>query len=124
MPLRREMRPLYGARWRRKRSLALAARGTCRCDNCGKFHSMINWAHASGDPRIPGRMLWLCPSCHGVHDTPFRIAVTRRTRARRSGQLWLAPEIEYGHLPVSLWPARVVRALENEAQLDLFPVAA
>jgi hypothetical protein len=82
---------------------------------------MLNWAHMSGDPRLPGRMGWLCPSCHAKHDSPQRILVTRRTRAKRHGQLWLLPEIEWAHLPVQLWPARVIHQLEDELQLSLFP---
>src|SRR3982751_4441836 len=55
----------------------------------------LNAAHLSHDPRDNVRVAVLCPACHSRHDTPQRIAMTRRTRARRSGQLWLLPEIEF-----------------------------
>lgn len=46
--------------------------------------------------------------------------MTRRTRARRSGQLWLSPEIEYA--PYSSWmvPQRVALGRQGEFQFDLF----
>jgi hypothetical protein len=120
MPIRPELRHLYGVAWRKKRKLALNDRRSTGCEHCGRPHWMMNWAHLSGDPRLPGRMGWLCPSCHAKHDTPQRLAVTRRTRARKHGQLWLAPELEYAHLPMFLWPTRVMRQLEADAQLSLF----
>jgi hypothetical protein len=95
-----------------------------RCDRCQIEHPMINWCHLSGDPRLPGKMGWLCPSCHGRNDTPQRVLVTRRTRARKHGQLWLTPDLEYAHLPMILWPARVIRRIEDENQLPLFGTAA
>jgi hypothetical protein len=124
VPIRPELRHFYGRQWRRKRSYALARRGSESCQQCGQQHRMLNWAHLSGDPRIAGPMGWLCPSCHARHDTRFRIAATRRTRARRSGQRWLSPEIEWGYLPMYLWPAHVIRSLENDAQMPLFPCRA
>lgn len=102
--MRQELRRFYGPKWRRKRATALALRGHNRCDHCHKPHPMINWAHLAGDPRRSGKMAWLCPTCHGIHDTPFRIAVTRRTQARKRGQLWLSQEIELAPAPVQTWP--------------------
>lgn len=104
MPMRAEMRKFYGPTWRRRRAHALMLRGHMRCDKCGQPHHMINWAHLAGDPRVKGEMGWLCPHCHGVHDTPYRIAMTRRTQARKRGQLWLSAEIEFAPLPVKMWP--------------------
>lgn len=121
MPIRPELRHLYGPTWRRKRKIALENRRASGCEHCGRLHRMLNWAHMSGDPRIPGRMGWLCPSCHAKHDSRQRILVTRRTRAKRHGQLWLLAEMEFAHLPVQLWPARVIHELERESQLLLFP---
>jgi len=42
--------------------------------------------------------------------------MTRRTRARRSGQLWLTPELEYA--PYASW--MVPRRVLDAAQLGLF----
>jgi hypothetical protein len=58
----------------------------------------------------------LCPACHARHDTPQRVAMTRRTRARRAGQLWLTPELEY--VPYASW--MVTRRVLDESQLGLF----
>ena len=129
MPFRPEIRHFYGARWRRMRRIALGDRGlmpgNLACDHCGRPHPRLNWAHLAGDPRIAGPMGWLCPRCHSRHDTPFRVAATRRTRARRCGQLWLLPELEYANLPLALWPALAIREMEHRAQLNLhFPAAA
>ena len=117
MPMRRELRKFYGPKWRRKRARALALRGHMRCDQCGLEHRWINWAHLSGDPRVPGALRWLCPICHGILDTPRRIATTRRTQARLHGQMWLSQEIELADLPVRLLP-------ESLAQMELFVEAA
>lgn len=58
----------------------------------------------------------LCPACHARHDTQQRVAMTRRTRAQRVGQLWLTPELE--HAPYASWmiPRRVITA----SQFGLF----
>lgn len=113
MPLRKEMRKYYGPRHRAARREAILAAGGPFCSLCHASHPMVNLAHLSHDPRDSGSRTLLCPSCHGIHDTPHRIAVTRRTRARRAGQLWLDPEIEYAAFPTSLWPLRL-------RQLSLF----
>lgn len=115
--MRQELRKFYGPKWRRKRAAALRLRGHNRCDKCGQPHNMLNWAHLAGDPRAKGEMGWLCPRCHGVHDTPYRIAVTRRTLARRRGQLWLSADIEHAASPPSAWP-------DDLRQLPLFEDAA
>ncbi len=45
-------------------------------------------------------------------DNRQRVAQTRRTRARRAGQLWLTPELEYAHVPAALWPRRALNSLQ------------
>ena len=115
--IRKELRKFYGPKWRKMRARALALRGHNRCDVCRQPHRWINWAHLSGDPRVPGPLAWLCPSCHSRNDTKFRIAATRRMRAKRSGQLWLTPEMELAAVPARLWPA-------ERRQMDLFGAAA
>jgi hypothetical protein len=49
----------------------------------------------------------LCPSCHSKYATAQRIAMTRRTRARKHGQMWLTEEMEVAPLPVRMWPMRL-----------------
>jgi hypothetical protein len=58
----------------------------------------------------------MCPSCHSRNDTRQRVAMTRRTRARRYGQLWLSVELEFAPYPDSFWPRRAIEA----RQLSLF----
>jgi hypothetical protein len=53
---------------------------------------------------------------HARNDTPQRVAMTGRTRARRAGQLWLTPELEYA--PYASW--MVPRRVLDESQLGLF----
>jgi len=112
MPIRPEYRQFYDARWRKFRVIALHAAGNV-CERCGKPHRLLNVAHLSHDP---ANRLWvavLCPSCHAKNDTPQRVAMTRRTRARRRGQLWLTEEIRLSPFPMRTWPVQV-------RQLDLF----
>lgn len=107
MPIRREFRRYYGARWRRERLVALA-QADYRCALCGREHRLLNWAHVEHDPRSPRRAV-LCPSCHARHDAKQRWARTRRTRARRAGQVWLSKEIELAPEPLWLWPASLLQ---------------
>jgi hypothetical protein len=87
-----------------------------KCANCGNGHKYLSGAHVHHDPRNGQLITILCPACHARHDTPQRIAMTRRTRARRVSQLWLTTELEYA--PYASWmiPRRVVTA----SQLGLF----
>ena len=45
-------------------------------------HRLLNLAHLSHDAGRFDPLMVLCPSCHAKNDTPQRIAMTRRTRAR------------------------------------------
>ena len=45
----------------------------------------------------------------------------RRNRARRQGQMWLLPELEYAASPVWLIPRGVFEAADRAAQGTLFP---
>jgi 5-methylcytosine-specific restriction endonuclease McrA len=112
MPIRPEERKYYGARWRKLRLAALAAAGHV-CQRCGRPHRLLNLAHLSHDAADPHSLMVLCPSCHAKNDTPQRVAMTRRTRARRRGQLWLTEELRLAPFPVRTWPARL-------RQMDLF----
>jgi hypothetical protein len=115
MPIRPELRKYYQAEWRCYRLTLLHLCGH-RCTKCGAGHRYLNAAHMNHDPRNGQFVTILCPSCHARNDTAQRVAMTRRSRARRCGQLWLSPEIEYA--PYASWmiPRRVLDA----AQMSLF----
>lgn len=83
------------------------------CQMCHKPHRLLNVAHLSHDPADRTTLTVLCPSCHARHDTPQRIAMTRRSRAKKRGQLWLSDELEVAPFPVRMWPVRL-------RQMDLF----
>jgi hypothetical protein len=116
MPLRAEFRALYNtAAYRRERKAFIAAAGGPRCSRCRRLHPRVNLAHLTHDPldRRPGARALLCPSCHARHDTPQRVAMTRRTRAKAAGQRWLTEELARAPWPVRTWPVRV-------RQMELF----
>jgi hypothetical protein len=106
MPIRMEYRKYYDARWRKFRLTALEAAGNV-CQRCGQAHRLLNVAHLSHDPADRRSLAVLCPSCHAKNDTPQRLAMTRRNRAKRSGQLWLSEEIQWGPFPMRTWPLRL-----------------
>jgi hypothetical protein len=112
MPIRADNRKYYDARWRKFRLGMLEAAGNV-CERCGKGHKLLNVAHLSHDPADRTFLAVLCPSCHSKNDTAQRIAMTRRTRARKRGQLWLTEELGLAPFPVRTWP----QALR---QMDLF----
>ncbi len=105
VPIRPELRKYYGPEWRRYRETLLALAGH-RCAHCGTEHKYLNAAHVHHDPRNGQLITILCP-------------MTRRTRARRAGQLWLSPEIEYA--PYASWmiPRRVVNGRQFELQFEM-----
>jgi hypothetical protein len=98
MPLRPEMRPYYGPAWQALR-LELIAEARNRCRECGREYPSdeLTGAHLRHDPRDRqrDRLAVYCFSCHARHDTPHRILLTRRRRARRHGQLWLYPAMAW-----------------------------
>jgi len=112
MPIRAENRHYYDARWRKFRLAVIEAAGNA-CQRCGKAHRLLNVAHLTHDPTDRHFLAVLCPSCHSRNDTPQRLAMTRRTRAQRRGQLWLTEELRLAPFPVRTWPAAV-------RQFDLF----
>jgi 5-methylcytosine-specific restriction endonuclease McrA len=112
MPIRPEYRKYYGPQWRKFRLAVLEAAGN-KCQRCGNAHRLLNLAHLSHDPADRVSLAVLCPSCHSKNDTPQRLAMTRRTRATRRGQLWISDELRFAPLPVRLWPLAV-------RQMDLF----
>src|SRR4051812_26548219 len=98
MPIRPEERKYYDARWRRLRLAALEAAGNV-CRRCRRSHRLLNLAHPSHHAADQQLLMVLCPSCHAKNDTPQRIAMTRRTRAKRRGQLWLSEELQLAPFP-------------------------
>jgi hypothetical protein len=116
MPIRPELRHFYAGDWRRYRLAVIAAHGT-KCSRCGRdVPKYLNFCHLSHDPRNVVRIAPMCASCHSRNDAKQRFAMTRRTWARRRGQLWLLPEIEFAPYPDSFWPRRAIADL----QLALF----
>lgn len=112
MPIRAEYRKYYGARWRKFRLSMLEAAGNV-CQMCHQPHRLLNVAHLSSDPADRRSLTVLCPSCHSKTNAPHRLAMARRTRARKRGQMWLSSELEVAPMPVRLWPMRL-------RQMDLF----
>jgi hypothetical protein len=74
---------------------------------------MIQAAHVTHDPRNNALVSLWCASCHATHDAPHRLAMWRRSRAKRVGQMWLLPEIEYA--PYASWmiPLRVLKTAQG-----------
>lgn len=117
MPLRPEVRRFYGAAHRAYRAQLIAIYGA-RCMSCGREGARyLNLAHIAHDPKSPELVSLWCPSCHARHDAPQVYAMSRRTRARRVGQLWLLPEIEWA--PYASWmiPKAVINSLQERLPL-------
>jgi hypothetical protein len=114
MAIRPEFRRLYGAQHRAYRETLIEVFGP-RCMKCGReCLAYLNLAHTTHDPRAKELVALWCPSCHGRHDAPHSFAVRRRTRAKKVGQLWLLPEIEFAAVPAWLIPRRVIAELQEK----------
>jgi hypothetical protein len=115
MPIRAEYRGFYGPEWRAYRELLIALRGN-RCKIClANVARYINLAHDTHDPATSSVSL-LCPACHARFDAPHRLAVWRRNRAARHGQLWLLPELEFAATPAWAIPRAVFAAIDSARQ--------
>jgi hypothetical protein len=115
MPIAPDLRrKYYGPAWQRFRRALIERHGTvcpgCRTD----WPRYLNLCHLDHDPRVSSRVGLLCPVCHGRYDSRQTVAVSRRTRARRNGQLWLSVELEFAPVPESLWPKSAIRELQGE----------
>lgn len=115
MPIRRELRKYYGPAWRAYRLALIELHGS-RCSKCGRtVTKWLNLAHLSHDPRTSSVAL-MCPGDHNRHDAGHRLAVQRRNRSKRYGQLWLWAEVE--HAPFSTWMLpRAARVFETQEGL-------
>ncbi len=108
MPLRPEVRALYNtAAYRRERREFIKAAGGPYCSLCGKYDPRVNLAHLSHNPRDKWNRGLLCFPCHAKNDKHQRHAMTRRTLAKRCGQLWLGKDIELAPFPIDTWPVKV-----------------
>ena len=119
MPIRPEHRQYYGRDFHNVRLALIEEAGGQICGKCGiELAQGINAAHLNHDRRDLDAIALRCPSCHARHDAPHRIAIMRRRRSKRAGQLWLLPELEWA--PFADWeiPARLADFLR---QLPLFP---
>lgn len=115
MAIRRELRKFYGPAWRAYRK-ALIGRLGFRCVVCGSdTPRWLNLAHVTHDPRSSS-VARMCPACHSRHDAPHRLAVWRRNHAKRYGQLWLFPELEWDPFPAWMLP-RELRAPSTQERL-------
>jgi 5-methylcytosine-specific restriction endonuclease McrA len=113
MPIRPEYRSYYGAAWRRYRAALLERLPVPACSKCGRTATInLQLAHLTHDPRSSA-VAFLCAACHNRHDAAFRLAVARRNRARRYGQRWLWPEVQWACYPVWRIPRRVAAALQG-----------
>jgi hypothetical protein len=79
----------------------------------------LNLAHLAHDQKTSAIAL-LCMACHNRHDARYRLAVWRRRKAERDGQLWLMPEIEWAPLPRWRVPDRVITEMIRSANGNLF----
>jgi len=104
--IRPAFRQFYGAAHRALRArLIEEARGHCAECKARFQDEWLTLAHLEHDPRDRRRVAILCFTCHGRNDTPHRLALARRNRARRTGQLWLYPAMQFEADPAWMVPA-------------------
>lgn len=93
MAIRPEFRLFYGPKWRAYRRDLILRRGPI-CSVCGReITRYLNLVHLTHDP-LTSSVALMCAADHNRHDAAHRLAIWRRKRAKRYGQLWLLPEIE------------------------------
>jgi hypothetical protein len=114
MPIQPDLRSkFYGADWRRYVQTLIAITGR-RCSICGACNFRLSGMHRTHDPRDMALVAIACVSCHTRFDSGHRVAVMRRSRAKKVGQLWLLPEIEFAAVPAWLIPRRVIAELQEK----------
>jgi hypothetical protein len=112
MPIRPDQRQFYGPEHRRYRAALIAVHGA-RCFLCkAETPKYLNLAHLQRDPASYVIAL-LCPRCHGAYDALWNRSLARRTIAKRVGQLWLLPELEWAPVPSRLIPRSVLEAAQG-----------
>lgn len=115
MPIAKAFQRFYGVEWRAYRAELIASHGSV-CSVCRRqVPAYLNLAHLDHDQRN-SRVALLCIGCHNRHDAAHRLAIWRRNRAKRHGQLWLSAEIEWAPYPSWFVPTRVRAALAVEIQ--------
>jgi hypothetical protein len=120
MPIRPELRSYYGAEWRKYRQFLIDLAGD-KCTICGiELAEGLHGCHVSHDPRDAASVQIMCPSCHAHHDAPHRLAMWRRSRAARQGQMWLDPAIEWAPYPIWQIPDEALAEIQAQARLK-FP---
>jgi hypothetical protein len=88
-----------------------------QCAQCGRdTPRYLNFAHAQHDPAASD-VIRVCAGCHARHDAAHRLAVMRRRRAARFGQLWLLPEIEWAAVPAWAIPRAALAAIYAQGVL-------
>lgn len=78
---------------------------------------MINAAHTDHNPANRKSVVLLCPSCHARHDAKHRLAIMRRSQAKKVGQQWLFPEVQWEPFAAIDIPGRIYDRIK---QLGLF----
>jgi len=118
MPIRPEYRKYYAGEWRDRRLRMIEASGN-RCAICQQVFppSRLSGAHMRHNPRDPSQVKILCFADHARHDAAHRLAVVRRRRAARFGQLWLLPELQWAATPAWAIPREAIAAIYAQGRL-------
>jgi hypothetical protein len=96
--IRPEYRAFYGPAWQKYRERLLEVRGAW-CRDCGRaIAKYANLSHETHDP-LNSSIRIRCVACHTRADAPHALAVRRRNRAKRTGQLWLSAALEHAATP-------------------------
>lgn len=114
--IRPAYRKFYASAWRKFRARLLEVRGAI-CRDCGReVTKYLNLSHDTHDPATSG-VTFRCAKDHARHDARHRLAVQRRNRAARFGQLWLSPELEHAATPAWLIPREAIAAIYAQGRL-------
>jgi hypothetical protein len=99
--------------WREHRRALIRAHGA-RCSRCNRAVSgrELHQCHVLQSART-GLVALMCRACHARYDAPRTQALIRRTLARRRGQLWLDPLVEYAPYAARDWPAAALAAAQG-----------
>jgi hypothetical protein len=112
MPIRPELRRYYNAEWRRYVRTLIAITGH-RCTICGACNFRLTGMHTTHDPRDMELVAIACVGCHARYDAGHALAMRRRGQAKRVGQLWLLPELQWAPYAGWMIPRRVIAAAQG-----------